>query len=144
MLRSRIDLNLLNMFEAVYSAQSVTAAAKRLNLSQSAVSHSLSRLRREFDDPLFVRMGNALVPTALARALAEPIRDALRGVNIALANAGQFAPETSDRLFRIGLRPTVEALFSKTDAPHAQRSAARARGQRGFPAGAPAAIAGRS
>lgn len=111
MLRSRIDLNLLNIFEAVYSAESVTGAAKRLNLSQSAVSHSLSRLRRELDDALFVRMGNRLVPTALARALAEPIRDALRGVNIAVANAVRFEPATSDRLFRIGLRPTVESLF---------------------------------
>lgn len=108
-LRSRIDLNLLAVFDAIVARGSVTQAARHLNLSQSAISHALGRLRREFDDPLFVRTGNALVPTALAREITDPVRAALRGVEIAVAAAVRFDPATTTRLFRIGLRPTTEA-----------------------------------
>ncbi|MEH3037534.1 MAG: LysR family transcriptional regulator [Sphingomonas adhaesiva] len=112
-LKSRIDLNLLAVFDAIFTRASVTQAARHLHLTQSAISHALNRLRREFDDPLFVRSGNALVPTALARALAQPVQQALRGIDVALASALQFDPATSTRLFRIGLRPTAEAhLFA--------------------------------
>lgn len=113
-LRSRIDLNLLAVFDAIVTRGSVTQAARHLHLSQSAISHALGRLRREFDDPLFVRTGNALVPTALAREITEPVRAALRGVEIAVAAAARFDPATTTRLFRIGLRPTTEAqLFER-------------------------------
>ena len=123
-LRSRIDLNLLAVFDAILTRGSVTAAARHLHLSQSAVSHALGRLRREFDDPLFVRTGNALAPTALARTIMDPVRGALRGVEIAVAAASRFDPATTTRLFRIGMRPTTEAqlfgalvLRATADAP---------------------------
>lgn len=108
-LRSRIDLNLLAVFDAVLARGSVTDAARHLNLSQSAVSHALARLRRDFDDPLFVRTGNTLVPTALARAIQDPLRGALQGLEIAVAAAARFNPATTSRLFRVGMRPTTEA-----------------------------------
>ena len=110
-LRSRIDLNLLAVFDAIVTRGSVTQAARHLNLSQSAISHALGRLRREFDDPLFVRIGNTLVPTALARSIVEPVRGALRGVEVAIAAASRFDPATTTRAFRIGMRPTTEAQF---------------------------------
>ena len=126
-LRSRIDLNLLVVFDAIVTRGSVTQAARHLHLSQSAISHALGRLRREFGDPLFVRTGNALVPTALARKITEPVRAALRGVEIAVAAAARFDPTTTTRLFRIGLRPTTEAqlyeavvLAALADAPAAR------------------------
>ena len=113
-LKSRTDLNLLAVFDAIYARASVTQAARHLHLTQSAISHALNRLRREFDDPLFVRSGNALVPTALARALAAPVQQALRAMEAAIASALRFDPATSTRLFRIGLRPTAEAqLFAQ-------------------------------
>jgi DNA-binding transcriptional LysR family regulator len=87
----------------------VTAAARHLHLSQSAISHSLARLRVAFDDELFVRVGNAIVPTALARSIIDPVRDALKGVEQALVAAGRFDPHTSMRTFRIGLRQANEA-----------------------------------
>jgi DNA-binding transcriptional LysR family regulator len=112
-LKSRIDLNLLAVFDAIYSRESVTLAAHHLNLSQSAVSHALGRLRREFDDQLFVRSGSGLVPTALSRAIIAPVRNALVGVETAIAAASRFDTATSERRFRIGLRPTTEAqLFA--------------------------------
>ncbi|MGJ3626221.1 LysR family transcriptional regulator [Sphingomonas sp. MMS24-JH45] len=76
-------------------------------MSQSALSHALARLRRTFDDPLFVRSGNVLVPTALARSIG-PVRDALRGIEAAVMAASHFDPATSTRPFRIGLRQSSE------------------------------------
>lgn len=87
----------------------MTAAARHLHLSQSAVSHALARLRLAFDDELFVRVGNAIVPTALARSIIDPVRDALQGVEQALVTATRFDPATSTRAFRIGLRQANEA-----------------------------------
>lgn len=108
-LRARIDLNLFAVFDAIYSKGSVTLAARHLNLSQSAISHALARLRREFDDELFVRVSNALVPTALARSIVDPVRSALRGVEVAVATASRFDPAQTRRLFRVGLRQSTEA-----------------------------------
>ena len=54
---SRIDLNLLVVFDAVFTAGSITAACRQLNLSQPAVSHALARLREVFGEPLFERQG---------------------------------------------------------------------------------------
>lgn len=105
---NRFDLNLLSVFDAIYSRGGVSEAARHLNLSQPAISHSLARMREAFGDPLFVRHGNGLVPTATARAIIQPIRDALRGIDAALVNAGGFDPTISDRLFTIGLRPSSE------------------------------------
>ena len=66
---ARFDLNLLRIFDAIFVKGGVSAAARHLNLSQPAISHALTRLRAQFDDPLFVRQGNGLVPTPAARAM---------------------------------------------------------------------------
>ena len=108
-LGSRVDLNLLGIFEAIYTRGGVTAAARHLHLSQSAISHSLARLRGAFDDELFVRYGNELVPTAMARSIIDPVRDALHGVERAMVASARFDPATSTRAFRIGLRQASEA-----------------------------------
>ncbi len=69
----------------------------------------MARLRVAFDDELFVRAGNAIVPTALARSIIDPVRDALRGMEQAMIAAVRFDPGTSTRSFRIGLRQANEA-----------------------------------
>jgi DNA-binding transcriptional LysR family regulator len=106
---NRIDLNLLGTFETIYTHGGVTAAARHLHLSQSAISHALARLRIAFNDELFVRAGNEIVPTALARSIIDPVREALQGLEQALVAAAQFDPATSTRGFRIGLRQANEA-----------------------------------
>ena len=73
----RIDLNLLIAFEAIYQEGSVTGASERLYLTQSALSHALSRLRELCDDPLFERHGKIMVPTGMARQLIVPVQSAL-------------------------------------------------------------------
>lgn len=105
---SRMDLNLLQVFDAIYRKQGITTAARHLHLSQPAVSHALAKLRSVLNDQLFVRNGNEMVPTATARALAGPVRNALRGLSAAIEDLGSFDPKKSDREFRIGIRLSGE------------------------------------
>lgn len=99
---SRIDLNLLVLFETVLRERHVGRAAARLNLSPSAVSHGLGRLRRLLGDPLFLRNPKGVVPTAAAETLAEPVAEILRRVRQVVAGSGRFDPATSRRRFVIG------------------------------------------
>jgi DNA-binding transcriptional LysR family regulator len=73
---SRTDLNLLVLFEAVLEELHVGRAAERLNLSASAVSHGLGRLRRLLNDPLFLKTPKGVVPTERAKELAQRARRA--------------------------------------------------------------------
>jgi DNA-binding transcriptional LysR family regulator len=77
----RYDLNLLVTLEALLDEGSVTAAARRLHLSQSAVSAALDRLRTVFTDPLLVRVGNRMQATPFAKRLQGPIKTALASVS---------------------------------------------------------------
>ena len=74
---SRTDLNLLVLFEVVLEERHVGRAADRLNLTPSAVSHGLGRLRRLLNDPLFLRTPRGVVPTARATELSSPVADVL-------------------------------------------------------------------
>lgn len=108
---SRADLNLLVLFEAVFEEAHVGRAAERLNLSPSAVSHGLGRLRRLLNDPVFLKTPRGVVPTDRARALAPPIGDALRQVRSIVAQAEPFDPATSTRRLVIGAPDGVSAVF---------------------------------
>jgi DNA-binding transcriptional LysR family regulator len=99
---SRTDLNLLVLFETVLAKCHVGQAAAALNLSPSAVSHGLGRLRRLMNDPLFLRTPRGVVPTERALELAPRIADILQGVRQVLDGAAPFDPTTSGRRFRIG------------------------------------------
>ncbi|TNE34956.1 MAG: LysR family transcriptional regulator [Alphaproteobacteria bacterium] len=104
----RPDLNILIILDAVYRETSVTKAAERLNLTQSAISHALGRLRLLFDDPLFIRKGNRLVPTPLARTLAEEAAEGLRNLEALFDRGGTFDPAENARTFTIGVRDVLE------------------------------------
>jgi len=97
------NLNLLVVFEAMMSERSTTKTGQILGLSQSAVSNSLTQLRHLFDDPLFVRHRNEMVPTARALELATPISHALQEVRSIAKAPDTFEPATSNRTFRIGM-----------------------------------------
>ncbi len=90
-----IDLNLLPVFEAVYEERSLSQAAGRLAMTQSATSHALSRLRFVFRDELFVRHSRGVVPTAAADRIYARVRDALASVRESVTDARGFDPETS-------------------------------------------------
>jgi DNA-binding transcriptional LysR family regulator len=95
-----IDLNLLRVFDTLYELRSVTRAASRLGLTQSAVSHALRRLRSAIDDPLFVRAPGGLQPTARAVEIAPGVREGLVQLRGALSPT-VFDPATDERRFTI-------------------------------------------
>jgi DNA-binding transcriptional LysR family regulator len=96
----RMDLNLLKVFDAIHEDRNLVVAGRRLNLTQSAVSHALSRLRDLVGDELFVRTGKGMVPTGRASAMAPSLRDSLRRIEATLG-VEPFAPERSSRHFTI-------------------------------------------
>lgn len=106
---SRLDLNLFVVLEAIHAEGSITGAAARLNLTQPAISHALRRLRDTFDDPLFVRQGNRMVPTALARSVIEPVRQSVHTLIESVQGVRSFDPASAQRNFTIGCRDVMEA-----------------------------------
>ncbi len=95
------DLNLLRVFDAVMDERNVTAAARRLRLSQSAVSAALSRLRSLYDDELFTRARYGVRPTERARAMAPVISNALRELDRVTMAEVPFDPATASRTFTL-------------------------------------------
>lgn len=106
----RTDLNLLKVFEAVYEERNLILAGKRLNLTQSAVSHALRRLRELVGDELFMRMGKGMVPTGRATAMAPALLDSLRRIEDALG-VEPFSPQTSTRRFVIAANDHVTEVI---------------------------------
>lgn len=96
-----IDLNLLVVLEALVEECNVTRAAKRIGLSQPAMSNALARLRRTFDDPLLVRTAEGMVPTPAAQALVIPVRHALTQLREALEEKAFFDPTATERTFHV-------------------------------------------
>ncbi|MFC5462999.1 LysR family transcriptional regulator [Massilia niabensis] len=106
-----IDLNLLAVFQEVYRERQISSAARRLGLSQSAVSNALARLRRLFGDELFVRTGQGMQPTPFAASVAEPVGAALAQVALALNQRSAFDPATSNRRFTVAMSDVGEVYF---------------------------------
>lgn len=107
---ARIDLNLIVAFDALARDANVTAAATRLGVTQSAMSHRLRRLRELFGDPLLVRTRGGMALTPRAEALVVPVRSALSGVARALSDPGEFVPARAGRTFRIVAPDLFDAL----------------------------------
>jgi DNA-binding transcriptional LysR family regulator len=97
----RTDLNLLIALDALLAERSVTRAAKRLHMTQSAMSGVLKRLRDDFGDPLLVPLGRGMQLTPRAESLVQPVREILLRVDAALGLHPQFDPATSGRRFVI-------------------------------------------
>lgn len=98
-----VDLNLLPVFEAVYEEQSLSRAAVRLAMTQSAVSHAVTRLRALFHDELFVRHSRGVIATPTADRVYAKLRDALGSVREAVTEVRGFDPRTSSRRFFLAI-----------------------------------------
>jgi LysR family transcriptional regulator, nod-box dependent transcriptional activator len=96
-----LDLNLLLALDRLFKDRSVSAAAKNLYLSQSALSHALNRLREYFGDELLIPAGRRLVLSPLAQTLVIPLREALRQIEAVVSHTPQFDPASSQRHFMI-------------------------------------------
>ena len=108
---SRTDLNLLVLFETVMAEQHVGRAAERLNLTASAVSHGLKRLRATLGDPLFLKTPRGVVPTPRATDLAPAIADVLARVRSVVASAAPFDPALTKRRYTVAAPDGVSAVF---------------------------------
>lgn len=110
---SKIDLNLLVVLDVLLREKSVARTAARLNLTSSAVSHALKRLRLLFDNELLVRDGRRMVPTARAQALAETLPALLNSIERTIAEPEAFDPASSTRVFRLAAPDFFSPLIPK-------------------------------
>ncbi|QIA64065.1 LysR family transcriptional regulator [Vibrio astriarenae] len=124
-----VDLNLLVSFQAIYRHKSVSLAAENCYVSQSAMSHSLQRMRNLFDDPLFDRVGSKMEPTTRAVELAPVVEKLLTMVQSELLPQRDFESGLFTGVCRIGLTDYAEQLFApllfdaiKEQAPNCQIS----------------------
>lgn len=110
----RLDLNLLVALDALLDERSVSLAADRIFLSQSATSSALGRLRDYFGDELLVVKGRQMVLTARAEQLVEPVRAVLEQIRTTISVSPPFDPATCDRTLRImGSDYITEVLLSQ-------------------------------
>jgi DNA-binding transcriptional LysR family regulator len=122
-----LDLNLLVALDALLQQRSVTRAATQMGLSQPALSASLARLRRHFDDELLVRVGNDYRLTPLAVQLKERARLALSGVERVFTAQPEFDPASSTREFSLLVSDYMVAVIGAAisrllaaEAPHSR------------------------
>ncbi len=117
-----LNLNLLVVLDALLETHSVSGAAKKLHLSQPAISRSLSLLREMFGDPLFVRSAHGMLPTPRAETLAAPLAQTLEAA-VGLISAERFDPAESSAVFRVS---TTDYGAIAVIAPALERFAAEA------------------
>jgi DNA-binding transcriptional LysR family regulator len=98
-----VDTRLLTVFDEIYKTRSVSRAGENLGLAQTSVSLALGRLRRQFNDPLFVRTGAGMMPTPHALELVQPLRQALELIRGATQQKVVFDPSSSTRHFHIAM-----------------------------------------
>jgi DNA-binding transcriptional LysR family regulator len=129
MIFRQLDLNLLRVLCAVYRCGSVTEAGRQLALSQPATSNALARLRRFFDDALFVPSPTGLHPTRLAQRIAPLALAHLRELEAALCSVETFDPARAQLQWRLSLSDLGEILFLprlaqllRRESPHSRLS----------------------
>ncbi len=106
-----VDLRLLRVFDAIYRTGSVSKAADEIGLTQPSLSIALGKLRRHFDDPLFVRTAAGMQPTPYAADLIELVRDGLGKLEIALRHRAAFDPARADRRFTLCFTDISQAVL---------------------------------
>jgi DNA-binding transcriptional LysR family regulator len=123
----RFDLNLLIALHALLEEQSVTQAAKRMNLTQSAMSAALARLRSALNDELLIQHGRKMLLSAHARALAPQVAKAIQDMRTLISGATAFDPAISERRFEIAASDYITSVLIapllselKREAPHVQ------------------------
>jgi len=107
----QFDLNLLVAFDWLMQEQSVSRAAERMFVTQSAMSHTLQRLRQQLDDPLLVKTPSGMKPTERAMALIEPVRAVLREVESLIRQPEVFDPVRSQRRFVMAATDYMDFLL---------------------------------
>jgi len=115
---NQVDLNLFLVFDAIYTQRNLTKAAAVLCITQPAVSNALNRLRKSFDDPLFVRTPTGMLPTPYAKNIIGGIRQALQLLSASVQDSQQFDPRLSQRQINCSIIDFSESLILPATIEH--------------------------
>ncbi len=107
---NQVDLNLFVVFETIYAKRNLTRAAEVLCISQPAVSNALQRMRKTFNDQLFVSTPQGMVPTPVAENIVGRVGEALQLLNASVQEADLFLPENAQKVFRVSMNDLAETL----------------------------------
>src|SRR5260221_1801542 len=118
-----VDLKLLTVFEEVYKTRSVSHAAANIGATQPSISIALAKLRRLFNDPLFVRTSRGMEPTPHAEEVIKPIREAIALLRSTLGSRVVFDPLTSTRTFRISMSDISQIVMLPALMTHLEEAA---------------------
>ncbi|SFJ85683.1 LysR family transcriptional regulator [Bradyrhizobium sp. Gha] len=118
-----LDLNLLVALDALIAERNLSSAARKLHLSQPAMSAAVARLRSYFGDDLFGMRGRELVLTSRAEGLAAPVREALRHIELSIIARDAFDPARLSRRFRIALSDFITIVFFRNVVERVTREA---------------------
>ena len=122
-----LEVNLLRLFDLLYGLRSVTRAAEQLNMAQPTVSIWLSKLRRQLNDPLFVRTPSGMQPTPVADALIGDARSALESLQRISLWDSKFDPATAERRFCICMSDAANITLLPEILAHVRKVAPRVR-----------------
>ena len=109
-----VDLNLLIAFNAMFIERNVTRAGERIGLAQPSMSNSLARLRGLFDDELFVRSPEGMLPTPTALNIAEHVSEALLAAELAINLGRRFDPKSASADIKLLTNDYVELVYLPT------------------------------
>lgn len=122
-----LDLNLLVALDALLLERNITLAGRRINLSQSAMSSALSRLREYFGDELLTQVGRRMICTPLGESLVEPVRKILLQIQATVAAQPSFEPGTATRCFKLMMSDYVATVLMSKALPRIEHLAPRVR-----------------
>ncbi|PTQ73911.1 LysR family transcriptional regulator [Pseudomonas sp. GV071] len=108
---SKVDLNLFIVFDAIYTEANLTRAGQIVGITQPAVSNALARLRETFNDPLFVRTAQGMVPTPMAQNIIGPVRNALSLLRVSVQESRTFNPLQANKTYRISMTDLTEEII---------------------------------
>lgn len=106
----KCDLNLFLVFDTIYTERNLTQAARTLSITQPAVSNALSRLRRLFNDELFLRTAKGMQPTPVADSIAHNVSSALAMLNSSVMEREAFDPMLAERTYQFSMTDLAEAV----------------------------------
>ena len=120
---ARLDLEWLAVFDEIYRTGSVSRAAERLGIAQAAASTMLNKLRAHFDDRLFTRTAQGMLPTPHAQRIQPHLREVLAQIAQAQDSQSVFEPARAERSFRICMTDISEVVLLPTLLGHLRREA---------------------
>ncbi len=120
---AKLNLDWLEVFVQIYKTQSVSRAASQLGMEQASASIALNKLRQHFDDRLFIRTADGMVPTPRAQSIYPELHEALARIETARGKPAAFSPSDAVREFRICMTDISEIIILPTLINYLQKTA---------------------